>query len=325
MKKNFYLNSKILLLGIFVVIIALFIFAFSSCKSTENKIRVGTLYGPTSIATNTMFGNTNDYAFTTLTDPSAIIGKIDAGDLDIALVPSNMAATLYNKEHNVKMISINNLCSIKVVSQDTSIKTTDDITNQKIYSTGEKNVIGAILGIISKTSNFNTKNANIIYKTNVEEVLSNVASDPKALGIVTQPQASLTARLNNNINEVLDISEQWHKIFGDNNNPVTAVAVVRNEFLENHKDKVDKFLNDEEQSINQANQNPAETAYTINKLTTKSENMYDATDILNSKVIFINGSKMKQMCDSFFKMIYDYDPSYIGNIIPEDDFYYINE
>lgn len=324
MKKYQSLITKILFPALAITLAVLTIFAFSSCKTYDDKIRIGTAYGPTMVATSSLLENTTDYKFTTLTDPSALIGKIDAGDLDIALVPSNMAASLYNKEHNVKMISINNLCSIKVVSQDTSIKSVNDIKYQKIYSTGEKNVVGAILGILSKNGNFNEKNANIIYKTNVEEILSSVSADPKALGVVTQPQASLTARLNNNIYEILDVAETWNSVFGANNNPVTAVAIVRNDFLEKHKDKVDKFLTDEKNSINQTNQNPAEAAYIINRLSNKTENMYDATDILNCKVEYIDGSEMQRMCSTFFKMIYDYDPSYIGNIIPDDNLYYLN-
>ena len=324
MKKYQSLTSKILLPIFAISLAVLAILAFSSCKNSDDKVRIGTAYGPTAVATSALFENTTDYNFTTLTDPSALIGKIDAGDIDIALVPSNFAATLYNKEHNVKMISINNLCSIKVVSQDTNIQSVKDIKNQKIYSTGEKNVVGAILGILSKNENFSAKNANVIYKTNVEEVLSNVSSDPKALGVVTQPQASLTARLNNNIYEILDVAEEWHSIYGANNNPVTAVAIVRNDFLEKHKDKVDKFLADEKNSINHTNQNPAEAAYVINKLTTKTENMYDATDILNCKVEYIDGNEMQKLCNTFFKMIYDYDPSYIGNIVPDDNLYYID-
>lgn len=319
------LTKKIILSLFLCALIVLAIISFSSCKQITDKVRVGTLYGPTSIATSSILDNKDEYEFTSLTDPSAIISKLDAGDLDIALIPSNFAATLYNKEHNIKMASIVNLCSIKVVSQDTHIKSADDIHNQKIYATGETNVVGAIVGMLANSAQYNSKDANIIYKKTVEEVLSNVTSDPKALGIVTQPQASKTARLDNNIYEIIDVNDEWHNAFGDTNNPVCAVTVVSNKFLENNKGKFIKFLNDEKASVQFANESPAEVAYIINKLFKNNDTAYDATDVINSKVVYYDGQEMKHMTNEFFKMIYDYDPSFIGNIIPDDNFYYINE
>ena len=52
--------------------------------------------------------------------------------------------------------------------------------------------------------------------------------------------------------------------------------------------------------------------------------MYDATDILNCKVEYIDRIEMQKLCNTFFKMIYDYDPSYIGNMVPDDNLYYLN-
>lgn len=325
MKINNLMAKKLILSSFSCALIVLTIFSFCACKQSTDKVRVGTLYGPTSIAASAMFDNKDEYSFTSLTDASAIVSKLDAGDLDIALIPSNFAAELYNKEHNIKMVSIVNLCSVKVVSQDRSIKSSDDIHNQKIYSTGETNVVGAIISMLSHSANYNPKDANVIYKKTVEEVLSNVSSDPKALGIVTQPQASKTSRLDNDIYEVIDVTDEWHYAFGKENNPVTAVTVVSNKFLENNKDKLLKFLDDEKSSVKFANESPAETAYIINKLFKNTDTAYDATDVINSKVVFYDGQEMKRMTNEFFKMIYDYDPSFIGNIIPDDNFYYINE
>lgn len=321
-------NTKKISKNIFFVIVcfALITIAaivFCSCNKTE-KIKIGTTYDYTTVATCNMLENKNDYDVTTLINTEELIKQIDSGNLDIALIPTNYAASLYNKEHNIKVCSINNYCSSFAVSQDTSIQTVDDITNQKIYSSGESNTMGAILGILSKSVNFNNKNVNFIYKKTDEEVMSSVAADPKALGIVNQPQASYSARANNNINKILDVEEQWHKIFGNENKPVSTVTIARTDFIDKYKAKFEKFLEDEKSSIEFANENSAQTAYILNKISNNNEHSYDSTDVISCKLTYIDGSQMQNEINAFLKMLYEYDPSMIGNIIPDNNFYYIN-
>ena len=65
-------------------------------------IRVGSLKGPTTMGlVNLMKASDEErsqgkYEFTMASDPSEIVASIASGDLDIALVPANLAATLYN-------------------------------------------------------------------------------------------------------------------------------------------------------------------------------------------------------------------------------------
>lgn len=316
------ISKKLFFVLICATLITITAIIFCSCSKTD-KIKIGTTYDYTAVALCDMFENKNDYSVTTLIDPEDLLKQIDSGALDVALIPTNYAASLYNKEHNVKVCSINNYCSSFAVSQDTSIKTADDITNQKIYSSGENNITGAIVGMLSKSVNFNNKNANIIYKKTDEEVMSNISADPKALGIVNQPLASYTARANNNINKVIDVEDQWHKIFGNNNNPVSTVTIARTDFIDKYKAKFEKFLEDEKASINSANENSAQAAYTVNKAMNNSNYSYDAKDIESCKLIYIDGSQMQNEINAFLKMVYEYDPSMIGNIIPDNNFYYI--
>ena len=80
----------------------------------SGSTRVGSLLGPTSMGLVDMFHNTENnhskgsYTFTLASQPTDIVSKVASGDLDIALVPANLAATLYNKtKGGVNVIDIN--------------------------------------------------------------------------------------------------------------------------------------------------------------------------------------------------------------------------
>lgn len=324
--KHIKLRSRLTILLVCSILIAGLVITISNACKSSTKVKIGISYDSGAVALSAMKENPTDYELTALSDVNSIMEKIDSGKLDIAVLPSNLAATLYNKEHNVTMTSIINLCAIKVISQDQNIKSLDDITNQRIFYAGENNEVGAILGILTNAKNFNARNANVIYKPTVEEVLSNVSADSKSLGIVTQPQAGLTARLNNSLYEILDVADQWHKIYGQNSNPVSLVTVVNNNFLKQNKNLFLKFIEDEKESINNVNSNPAQAAYAINEImNSNNNNQYNATDISNCNIVYFDGNDMKTMASDFYKLIYDWDPSYIGNVIPDDKFYYIED
>ena len=82
-------------------------------------VRVGSLKGPTSMGLVYLMdkaqkGETeNHYEFTMTGAADELVGKIASGDLDIALIPANVASVLYTKtQKNVTVLDINTLaCS----------------------------------------------------------------------------------------------------------------------------------------------------------------------------------------------------------------------
>ena len=71
----------------------------------DTTIRVGAMSGPTAMGLVKLMedsknGNTvNNYEFMDLaTDASALVAPMASGELDIAAIPSNLAATLYNNK-----------------------------------------------------------------------------------------------------------------------------------------------------------------------------------------------------------------------------------
>ncbi|MGI6111983.1 MAG: hypothetical protein ACOYBK_06975, partial [Bilifractor sp.] len=85
--------------------------ASSSSSETALKVgsedadamRVGSLKGPTTMGLVNLMEETEDgdtqgdYTFTMETQPDAIASEIVSGDLDVALLPANMASIVYNK------------------------------------------------------------------------------------------------------------------------------------------------------------------------------------------------------------------------------------
>ena len=87
-------------------------------KPTEKtKVNLAALSGPTALGMlelleqNEKGEAANDYQVTLATAPDEVVAKVVSGELDIAAVPTNVAATLYNKtQGGVQLAALNTMC-----------------------------------------------------------------------------------------------------------------------------------------------------------------------------------------------------------------------
>ena len=116
----------------------------AEAPSDTYTLKIGSLKGPTSMGLVQLMdkakkGETqNSYEFTMVTAPDELLGKIVSGELDVALIPANLASILYTKtNHNITVLDINTLGVLYAVSADDSIHTTADLKGKTIYLTGK--------------------------------------------------------------------------------------------------------------------------------------------------------------------------------------------
>ena len=96
---------------------------FTGCGAKEKtKVNVAALNGPTGIGMVQLMDNMDqgkadeDYSFTLAGAPDELTGKITSGEVDIAALPTNLAATLYQKtQGKVTLIALNTLGTMYVV------------------------------------------------------------------------------------------------------------------------------------------------------------------------------------------------------------------
>ena len=142
------------LLAVMLSVIMVFSFAACAGKSANNEgesqteetttIRIGAMAGPTAMGMvklrkDSENGNTkNTYAFEDFaTDASAFVTPLATGEIDIAAVPSNLAANIYNKtEGRVQVVAVNTLGVLNLVERGNTVNSISDLKGKTIYATG---------------------------------------------------------------------------------------------------------------------------------------------------------------------------------------------
>ncbi|MBQ9867370.1 MAG: ABC transporter substrate-binding protein [Lachnospiraceae bacterium] len=299
-----------------------------AAQSEATEVNLGALKGPTSIGIMDLVkksaaGETqNKYNFTMETQADALLPKLISGELDIALIPANVASVLYNKTSGgIAVIDINTLGVLYMVSGDKDIKSISDLSGKTVYTTGKGTTPEYVLTHILEGNALADK-VTVEYKSEASEVAAVLTSDPSAVGMLPQPFVTATLKKNADLSIVLDMTQEWDKL-NEGSSLVTGVTVVRREFLEAHKDAVEQFLKDHESSVNAANSDAAATAALVVEQGIIENAAVAESAIPYCHLVCIRNTEMQDMLSGYLSVLYSADASSVGGALPKEDLYYI--
>ncbi|MBR0173004.1 MAG: ABC transporter substrate-binding protein [Lachnospiraceae bacterium] len=313
-------------------------------KADRVPLRVGSLKGPTTIGllnlmhqveTNPDAGNFL-YEFTMETDPAALSAQIVSGDLDVALVPANLASVLYNRtEGGVIALNINTLGVLECVSADESISHITDLAGKTVLSTGQ----GATpeYAIRYLLDQYGVTDCEIEFHSEAQEIAALLQENPDQIAVLPQPFATVATKQNEALSLRFALTDEWDALNNDST-LVTGVTVMRKELLDELGEEAAMwFLNDHFQSMIAAVENPDDTA----KLIVEQE-IIGAEPVAKAALwrcgialIPIEGynlsgwesfssERMKTVLSGYLQTLFDADPQSVGGALPGDDFYLIS-
>lgn len=304
-----------------------------SGKAEEKvTVKVGALKGATTLgllpledkAANGEAGE--NYEFSMMTAADELLPMMIKGELDIALLPSNVASILYQKTNGgVTVIDINTLGVLYMVSGDSSVTGVEDLEGRTIYLTGKGTTPDYVLHYILSGNGMDAdSDCTLEYKSEATEVAALLAENPDAIGLLPQPFVTVACAQNDALSVILDMNAEWEKLQGeDGSRLVTGVTVVRNEFLQEHENAVVTFMEEHQasaQSMNSDVENGAKLAV-ASEIIAKEPIALKAIPKCN--ITYIDGADMKQALSGYLEVLYEQNPESIGGALPGDDFYYV--
>ena len=315
------------------VILAVMMSIFTGCGKTSDvtQIRVGSLKGPTSMGLLFLMreaeegGAEGNYAFTMAAQADELLPLMVKGEMDIALVPANVASVLYNKmQGQLAVIDINTLGVLYMVTGDGTIESVEDLKGRTIYLTGKGTTPDYVLHYILSENGMTEADYTLEYKSEASEVAALLAEKPQAVGLLPQPFVTAACIQNEALKVVLDMNEEWTKLQGeDGSRVVTGVTVVRKEFLKEHEAAVKVFLKEHEEStgaINEDVQTGASLAVAAG-IVAKEAIAQKAIPACN--ITCMQGAEMQQALSGYLEVLFEQNPESVGGALPGEDFYYI--
>ena len=290
-------------------------------------VRIASLKGPTSIGLLKLWEDQDQglaqgsYEYTMATAADEIMPRMIQGDLDIALLPANAAAVLYQKSQGaVTVIDINTLGVLYLVSGDTSITSIADLKGKTVYLTGKGTTPDYALQHLLLQNGIALDEVTLEYRSEATEVAALLQEDPNAIGLLPQPFVTAACKQNEALSVVLDINAEWEAIH-NGQGLVTGVTVVRTAFLEENPEAVELFMEEHKASAAFANSDVETTAaYMVARGIVEKEPIAAAA-IPNCNVTYIDGEEMKGALSTYLSILFEQNPEFIGGAMPGEDFY----
>lgn len=320
--------KKLTSLFLAIVLIALSSLTLFSCgDESAEEVKVATLNGTTGfgmapLMKESSLGNTdNKYTFSVETDPSVVMAGLINGTIDIAALPTNAAANLYNKTNGgVQIIAINTLGVLYLLTNGVTVNSIADLEGKTVYCPAQNPTF--ITKYIIKENGLADKVTvdSTTYAT-PDALRAAVIAGEVDIAILPEPMVTIVKSNNTNVKVALDLTVEWNKV-SDGKPLVQGCVVVRKDFAEKYPGSVKKFLEEYKDSIEFVNENPEEAASYIKEFNIFANDKVAKNAIPKCNIAYMDGNEMKTAMKAFIEAMNSVAPASIGNAIPGDDFYY---
>ena len=318
-----------------IVLAAIMVLSFAACDDNapateptaapKNTVDVSViaLKGPTGMGMAKMMED--GYPVELVSAPEDVSAEIIKGNVDIAAVPVNLAATLYKKTEGAVMIAaVNTLGTLHVVENGDTVKSITDLKGKTVYFTGEGTTPEYTLRYILTENGIDPDNdLEIVYLSEHAELATKMMKGDVTLGILPEPFVTSAMFGNDQLRDAVDLSDEWDKVAGGNSKLTMGCIVVRKEYAENNKEDLNKFLEDYKASIEYVNNDVEAGSELIAKYRIVPKASVAKKAIPGCNMTFLAGEEMKTAAGGFLKVMFDANPKSIGGTMPDDAFYYM--
>lgn len=259
------------------------------------------------------------YDFTVETDASNIVAALANGSVDIAALPTNAAAAVYNKtQGQVQVLALNTLGVLYLVTDGSiPVESVADLEGQTVYAPAQ-NPSFIFQHIVSANGLENVTIDNTYAQP--ADLNAAVASGQVSLAVLPEPMVTIARSQNPELVVALDLTEEWDKV-STPGSLVQGCVVVRTAFAEEHPDAVTAFLQEYGVSIEALQTDVEGTAAKIESCGIFVKAAVAKKAIPNCNICFITGQEMKAALWEFYNIMFSVAPASVGGAVPGDDFY----
>ena len=316
------------------IVMLLSMLACNQKQPDDVTVKIYALNGTTGFGMAKMMSDNNNstaetkpYEFTVKADASDVTAALINGDADIAALPTNAAANVYQKTNGgVEILAVNTLgCLYLLTTDGSAITSFEDLRGKTVYVPAQNPTF--IFKYLCQENGL-TVGTDITIDNQYAQpaaLKDAVAGGSVAIAVLPEPMVTIATNAGKQngvtVSNVMDLSAEWDKVSTEGV-LVQGCVVVRKEFLQAHPEAVEKFLTEYKDSIAYLSTNLDDAAQMIvdNGIFTNAAVAKKAIPYCN--VCYMDGAEMKSAMQNYLSILYTIAPASVGNALPGDDFYY---
>jgi|LGOV01.1.fsa_nt_gb NitT/TauT family transport system substrate-binding protein len=318
---------------VLLVILSTLALLFTGCSNQPEETVTTTLTISTSFAANSIpffymleentLGDDIDFQVNIHKTRDEATAKILKNEIDMAMLSSQEAANMYNKELDVKLLNATYGATFFLLSRNDAINDYTDLIGKEIWTSVKGGPVSFTLNQLLLNSTIDP-NADVSYKfINLKELTQLVINDLKDIEVFStrEPFVSKILASNPDIKTVYNLDHEWERIFG-NRIPLSGV-IARNDYLKDNQDMYTLFNSKYDEAIKWVNDNPEEASQLGAKYLEGLNSKILKKSIINMNLEMVKEKNIKNELDAYFSQWLEFNPEMVGKKLPDSDFYSI--
>ncbi|MDR3596913.1 ABC transporter substrate-binding protein [Clostridium sp.] len=262
-----------------------------------------------------------DINYTIEQSSDSLVTSVMKSEPDVAIVPSNVAATVYNKNQEYKIAGTIGFGSFYIGTTNEN-QTINDLKGKEIYNIGKGLTPDIIARAILKDKGIDIdKDINFSYVNTVNELAPIILAGKTQYAVIPEPALSTVQSKNDKFNIMLDLNEEWKKINNSQYGYPQSTIIVKKELCENDKEFVNELLKQVEEVEKWANNNKETLGDYCEEIgvSAKKPIVIKAVDKSNLKYVGIKDCTKEYKI--YFEKLNAFDPKTIGGKVPDDEIF----
>lgn len=251
----------------------------------------------------------------------SLVTSVMKGEPDIAIVPSNIAATVFNKNKQYKIAGTVGFGSFYIGSTNEN-QTSEDLKGKEVYNIGKGLTPDIIARTVLKDKGIDVDNdINFSYVDGVNELAPIILSGKTQYAVIPEPALSTVQSKNEKFDVILDLNEEWKKINNSEYGYPQATIIVKTDLYENNKDFVKELLKQVKAATEWVYSDKETLGTYCEEIGVSAKKPIVIKSIDRSNIKYVDIKDSYKEYKTYFEKLNEFDPKTIGGSIPDDEIF----
>ena len=255
--------------------------------------------------------------------PDTLSSKLLTGEIEMATIPTNMAAKLYNKGVNYQLAAMNTWGVMYVITNGVNINSWADLKGKQVDTAAQGAASDVVFRYLLNKNGINPdKDLTLKYiPSPVEQAQLAIAGNSK-ITVLPEPWVSTVLGKNKDTKLALDIQQEWTRINGADVPFAQTCLVVKADFASKNPEIMARFLQEYAASIDWANKNTAAAGALVTKHNIGIPADVAAEAIPRCNLRYASSTESQAAVEKYLQVLLEFSPDSIGGKLPDAKFYY---
>ncbi|NBF39106.1 MAG: ABC transporter substrate-binding protein [Spirochaetes bacterium] len=257
-----------------------------------------------------------------VTSPDVMGSRLLAGEADIAIVPTNLSARLYNREVDIQFAG-GVVWGILYVVADEPLSGWEDLRGREVGMLGRGLTPDIVFRHLAQANGLDPERDVVLrYVNATTELAPNFLTGEVAVSIMPEPMLTRVLQRADSAHVILDLQREWARSTETERGFPQASLVYSGQLVQEHPEFVEAFLEAFDESVGVARSDPSGTARRAAELMPQLAAETIEAAMPRANLELVNAAAARAAVEDYFTVLLESDAQALGGGLPGDDFYY---